>query len=166
MAVNCSSPQWIILDSPLCLSPTSSLLAALPQIHWLLFILTSITQVPSTPSLVWTGARASWMVLLLHPYPHCHPPHAAARGIVQRRESYFIIPLFKTLQWFHIIRIKLKTAIEAGVLQCYLTSQISLINLSPQPHTPSFLLLEHIKLRVWLLTVPLCLEHYFLSFWS
>ena len=57
-----------------------------------------------------------------------------------------------------VIRIKLKTVIEARVLQCYLTSQISLINLSPQPHTPSFLLLEHIKLRVWLLTVPLCLE--------
>ena len=30
----------------------------------------------------------------------------------------------------------------------------------PLPSTPppSFLLLEHIKLRVWLLTVPLCLE--------
>ena len=65
-----------------------------------------------------------------------------------------------------VIRIKLKTVIEARVLQCSLSSQISLINLSPQPHTPSFLLLEHIKLRVWLLTVPLCLEHYFLSFWS
>lgn len=58
--------------SHLLLSPASSLLAMLPQIHLLFFISPSITPVQGTSSLVWTGAMASKLVFLLPFLPRCH----------------------------------------------------------------------------------------------
>lgn len=148
------APNGTSLLSSLCSFPPSRLLAALPQIYRLLFISTPITQVPGTPSLVWTGARASLNGPWASTSPHGHPlpmqpPEEAFKGVNHilsfSRSSPSVISL---------IRIKLKTVTTACVLQCDLTYQIAPRNLPLPPHAPLFPLLKHAKLRVWSLAVP------------